>query len=211
MDRRSSRRLRRPRILVPGLLAALALLSGCLSLGGSDVASFYLLSSIPRQASASQGRPLVVGVGPIDVPEYLNRPQIVTRIGPNQLRLAEFHKWAEPLDNGIARVLAANLAASLPVEAVFFPWRRSAAIDYQILVQVQRFDTDSEGNATLQARWALLGKGGATELVARSDVFVASSVATSHADRAAAMSRVLADLSASIVSVVSEYEDPAGR
>jgi uncharacterized lipoprotein YmbA len=200
-------RCRDTRIVLPGLLALSLLLSGCFAFRGSDAATFYLLSSMTRQWKPAEGEKIVVGVGPIDVPEYLNRPQIVTRIGPNELRLDEFHKWAEPLKDGIARVLAANLGASLPVEVVFFPWRRVSAIDYQIVVQVHRFDTDPEGNATLQARWALFGKGGKKELIASSDLLVANAVAESYADRVGAMSLVLADLSASIVKAVSAYED----
>jgi uncharacterized lipoprotein YmbA len=208
--RRSKMRRRHTRILLPWVLAAGVLLTGCLSLRGSDAASFYLLSSMTQQRKAAGEEKIVVGVGPIDVPEYLNRPQIVTRRGPNELRLAEFHKWAEPLMDGIARVLAANLAATLPVEVVFFPWRRAAAIDYQIIVQVHRFDTDPEGNATLQARWALFGRGGSRELIASSDLHTANSVAESYADRVGVMSLVLADLSESIVRAVNVYEAEGG-
>jgi uncharacterized lipoprotein YmbA len=204
-------RRRNTRIVLPGLLAACLVLSGCLAFRGSDAATFYLLSSMTRQWESTEGEKIIVGVGPIDVPEYLNRPQIVTRIGPNELRLAEFHKWAEPLKDGIARVLAANHAAGLPVVVVFFPWRRVDVIDYQIIVQVHRFDTDPEGNATLQARWSLFGKGGSKELIASSDLLGANAVAESYADRVGAMSLVLADLSASIVKAVNEHEAAGGR
>jgi hypothetical protein len=174
---------------------------------GSDAAAFYLLNSRTELGEREEGETIIVGVGPINVPEYLNRPQIVTRMSANELRLAEFHKWAEPLKNGIARVLAMNLAAALPVEVVFFPWRRTRIIDYQVAVQIERFDTDPEGRGTLGARWALFGRGGSQELVARAVRVTHEGEAVTYADRVATMSQVLADLSAAIVKTLEEYEE----
>ena len=64
--------------------------------------------------AAAQGP--VIGVGPITVPKYLDRPQIVTRSGRNQLALGEFDRWAEPLQDNVLRVLAENLAFLIPTD-----------------------------------------------------------------------------------------------
>ena len=94
--------------LVPFFLVVLVLLAGCLNLKtGTPPAQYYLLSSLPEQQPVEQiheaGSGPVVGVGPISLPRHLDRPQIVTMAGPNELRLSEFHRWAEPLQNSITR------------------------------------------------------------------------------------------------------------
>ena len=83
----------------------------------STPSRFYVLSSLSASetiaaTAATQGP--VIGVGPITLPKYLDRPQIVTRAGSNQLALAEFDRWAEPLQDNVARVLAENLAPPHP-------------------------------------------------------------------------------------------------
>jgi hypothetical protein len=196
---------RRTRLVVLALsLAAGTGIPGCVSLFGSDAAKFYLLTPYSERPLESGGERRIVGVGPIEVPGYLDRPQIVTRVGANELRLAEFHKWAEPLEAGIARVIAANLTASLPLEVVFFPWGRAARVDRQVSVQIRRFDTDADGNATLDARWKLFGRDDSKELQSRSVRIEVASPAPGYADRAAAMSRALGDLCRSIVEALGE-------
>ena len=87
------------------LCTAMLLLNGCASTGPTR---FYLLSPIggDHAGGCPDGRTLSLGVGPIEVPRYLDRPQIMTRTGPNEMALAEFDLWAEPLKEGIPRILA---------------------------------------------------------------------------------------------------------
>lgn len=181
-------------------------LPGCLSLRGSDAASFYLLS-VPLAEDATPVRDhgkLIIGIGPVDVPEYLNRSQIVIRRGPNELQLADFHKWAEPLKDGIARVLAKRVGDLLSVETVFFPWRRTRSIDYQVMLQVVRLDTDEIGNAALQVRWGLWKQDGREEVLARTATYHDEAQVSSYADRVAAMSRLLAMLGDEIAEVLAD-------
>lgn len=188
-------------------LGACLLTAGCFSLRASDAASFYLLSSMAEQdAIPSQDeRATIVGMGPVDVPEYLNRSQIVVRRGPNELQLADFDKWAEPLKDGVARVLAKNVASLVPAEAVFFPWKRNRSIDFQVVVQVGRFDTDAVGSATLDVRWGLYRMDGREELVARSDTYRVEAEGIRYADRVGAMSLALADFSMDIAAALSDH------
>ena len=73
--------------------------SGCAT---TQPTQFYLLSSLtkPDVLAKSKGgiSDLSLGIGPINLPKYLARPQIVTRASRNKLTLAEFHKWAEQLE-----------------------------------------------------------------------------------------------------------------
>jgi uncharacterized lipoprotein YmbA len=89
------------------VLFTAVLLAGC----GSSPApvEFYTLNSLSGMKQqvnpANPGQPIAIGIGPIEIPEILNRPQIVTRTGPNKIKVDEFHRWAGPLKPGFAQVL----------------------------------------------------------------------------------------------------------
>src|SRR5262245_8123573 len=94
------------------------------------------------------------------MPGYLNRIQIVTRTGTDQVEISVFHRWAEPLEDGIARILANEIGARVPTDRiVIFPWRGVVArsLHYQVIVAVMRFDGPQGGDITLDTRWRILG------------------------------------------------------
>ena len=91
------------------------------------------------------------------MPKYLDRPQIVTRTGANQLAFGEFDRWAEPLQDNVARVLAENLALLIPTDQVLLQaWPRSATLDYQVTAEVLQFDGWLGGESKLLALWSIL-------------------------------------------------------
>jgi uncharacterized protein len=143
-------------------LAVVSWVASLLGLGAcaSTPSHFYVLNTL----SASETMPAtvaaqspVIGVGPITLPKYLDRPQIVTRVGRHQLALAEFDRWAEPLQDNVLRVLAENLARLVPTDHILLhPWPRSATVDYQVSMEVRQFDGWLGGESTLLARWSIL-------------------------------------------------------
>jgi hypothetical protein len=138
------------------------LLGTLLGLGActSTPSRFYTLNSLSASEtipamSAEQGP--VIGVGPITMPKYLDRPQIVTRTGSHQLAVADFDRWAEPLQDNVARVLAENLALLIPTDQVLlYAWPRSATLDYQVTVDVLHFEGWLGGESRLLALWSIL-------------------------------------------------------
>ena len=142
-----------------GLIGVFGILLGCNAT--SQPSKFYLLNSLSaaEQAMVKAHTELAIGIGPLDIPEYVDRPQIVTRISENELNLAEFHKWAEPLKDNIPQVLADNLSVLLKTDQVAtYPWKRTTPINYQVAIEITRFDTASDGQAHLIARWHLFGE-----------------------------------------------------
>jgi len=142
------------------------LLGGC---ARSQPTRFYVLTAAyrPDHATSEQpgGKQRALGVGPIRFPEYLDRPQITGRSSVNLLTLAEFDRWAEPLESGFSRVLAENLSVLLSTDRVLqFPWKSSEPIDFRITVNVVRFDGGPEKQVSLVTRWAVFGPEG-NELV----------------------------------------------
>ncbi|MDM8535908.1 PqiC family protein [Desulfobacterales bacterium HSG17] len=125
---------------------------------------FYILNSLSdteTDTSAAKNNNIIIGVGPVDIPDYLERPQIVTRTRQNNLVLAEFDKWAGSLKHDIPLVLAENLSVALNTDHVFiYPWKSVMPVKYQVKLEIIRFDAEPEKQATLIARWLILGKDG---------------------------------------------------
>jgi uncharacterized lipoprotein YmbA len=100
---------------------------------------------------------IAISVGPIELPDYVDRSQIVTRISPNKLSLAEFDQWAEPLKENFSRVLMENLSTLLCADPItLYPSRGPTDTDYRVEVEVIRIDGRLDGQATLVARWIIL-------------------------------------------------------
>jgi len=137
-------------------------LGGCI--GGSTVTRFYMLTpvaGVDKPDPAATGMTsLAVGVRRVELPNYLDRPQIVTRTGPSsQLTLAEFDRWASPLVDEFPRVLRDNLGAMIPSdEVVIYPWPQTVQVDYEVAVDVMRFDGRLGGDCALVARWSIYSR-----------------------------------------------------
>jgi len=193
---------------VVACLLSLAAIIGLTSCAVSDPTQYYTLDQAAAgsgQAKASVGTlrssaagtgNVGVGVGPVIMPSYLDRTQIVTRTASDQVELSMFHRWAEPLEDGIARILAEQIGTGVPTErVVMFPWRGvdARAIRYQVVVSVLRFDGRPGGNITLDTRWRILGKGG-EDLVLRRSTLIETAAGPGYEPMVAAMSRMLGTL-----------------
>jgi uncharacterized lipoprotein YmbA len=98
----------------------------------------------------------IIGVGPIKVASYLDRPEIVTRSSPTHIELAAFDRWAEPFEDIVANTLAENISLLLPsVFALIDPWPE-ANIEYQLVLKIKKFESDQNGNITLDVGWGIL-------------------------------------------------------
>ncbi|MEE9549424.1 MAG: PqiC family protein [Candidatus Binatia bacterium] len=151
---------------------SLIALGGC---AATQPTRFYVLSSLPRsetnQAESVKGG-VAVGIRPVAFPKYLDRPQIVTRASRNQLDIAEFDQWAEPLKNNFGNVIAENLSILVPTNRIaVFPWTKSTPIDYQVSVEVTRFEASAGGDSLLTARWSIMGKNGKKLILRRKSKF----------------------------------------
>ncbi|MDD4914193.1 MAG: PqiC family protein [Methylococcales bacterium] len=139
------------------LLLAALLLNGCAS---HTPMAFYMLDAEAEagQAESASALPqnLAVGLGPVHLPEYLNRPQIVVEISENQYRLDEHNRWAERLDENIARTLSRQLAARLGLAYIIrYPWPYRQPMDYQIGMDILLFHQGADGYSHLQTQWQI--------------------------------------------------------
>ena len=186
------------------LLGTSTLMAGC---GTSPVTWYYVLAPISDSQSnvtpeGNKDHP-AIGIGPVQFPNYLDRPQIVTRSSRNQIGIADFDQWAEPLKNNFTKVITENLSVLIPGERiVIYPWSRSTPIGYQVLIEVTRFEGELGGDSLLTARWTILGKDKKQILSRRSSNFTATSNGSGFKGTVSAMNRILDELSREIAATL---------
>jgi uncharacterized lipoprotein YmbA len=191
-----------PRLAVVIMLMLLFafLSSGC----GSKQASYYILSSTAGLSPVASGSgEITVGVGPVTLPDYLMRPEIVTLSRDNQVERAKFHRWAEPLDETINRVIVEDLKVMLPGAGVLeYPWNHTDRLDYRITIDVIAFERRPDGRVHLKAAWKLLNAGG--ESIRRDDSEYAVEVIDEYYDDIVkAMNSALAKLTGDLARALS--------
>jgi uncharacterized protein len=139
------------RLIVTSLFAA-SMLAGCST---SPTPRFYVLGAPPQPADKAV---YSVTVGPVTVPDIVDRPQIVLRTAANEVTIDDEKRWAEPLKSAIPRVIAANIALSLGDAYVSaYPQETGTEADYFVLVDIQRFESALGEAATVEAQWTVRG------------------------------------------------------
>src|SRR5690554_4201073 len=140
-------------VLAVPLLAVLAT-GGCLAPRSGGTPDYYLLTAL-----SSPGQPVLadatLGVGPVRVAPFLDRPQLVTHDRAGGITLRERQRWAEPLDRGIQRVMVQNLTLLTGANTRNFPWTRTTIPDQALRLDVLDFNHDGAGSAVLEVSWVL--------------------------------------------------------
>jgi uncharacterized lipoprotein YmbA len=187
------------RSLLLGMVVLCACLAGC---ARTQATRYYTLSPVAPGSSERAGpSSLSLGVGPVILPEYLDRPQMMTVAGANEVAFAEFHRWADPLDEMLARVLKEDLAALLATENVApYPWPAEFEPDVVVEVEVLELAGQPDGGVTLEARWLVRAAGGRGR-VRRTQIEMPAE-AGDYAALAAAASRAVAALSREIADAI---------
>lgn len=193
--------LRRRRGLLS--LAATALALGACSIlePKPDRSRFFVLAPIEEPAETAGEGKIAIGLGPISFPRYLERPEMVRRVGSNEVKPAHFDYWAGSLPHQFSRVLAQNLQVSTGAQVRPHPWYSGADIHVAVEVDVLRFEAAEDGKAHLAARWRL--RDGAD----RGVLAVKESDLSEPTDRdasatAAALSKLLGDFSREVASAI---------
>lgn len=175
-------------------LLVLLMLSAC---AAPPRERFFMLDA-PEPPMAAAGSP-AVGVGPVSIPEMVDRPQLVVRVGPNQVSIAEQARWAEPLKSAIARVVAANLASTLGAR-IASP--RDPSPDYRVVIDVQRFESIPGESVLVDAAWTVVPKTG--ERRAGRSVVREKASGRDYEALAAAHSAALAAISREIAAAIGK-------
>jgi uncharacterized lipoprotein YmbA len=185
------------------LLAAVGiavLLAGC---GSSPPVQFFTLSAepVPAAAASTSAGTYAVVVGPVTVPELVDRPQLVLRSSSSRVELAELARWGAPLKSEIPRVVADHLSTLMPDARVATSQQRASTTpDYRVLIDIQRFDTSPGEGASIHALWTVRTLTG-TAVSGRSTV--TEPAGEGYDALVAAHSRALAQLSRDIAAAIT--------
>jgi uncharacterized lipoprotein YmbA len=210
------------RLFLAGALAAS--MTGCSYMAKAilapqkDISKFYLLTptadtaapTTPTATAQSTSGDFTIGLGPIKLPPYLDRPEIVTRMAPNRLELSKEDRWGESIQNGFTRAMERNLAAQTGGVVIVFPWYNTVHIEMQVQVDVYRFETDAQGTATLSAKWTILDSTGKNILYTVESHLTQPSKPGDMTEAAAALSRTIGDLSSQIANMLQQLRSHQG-
>jgi uncharacterized lipoprotein YmbA len=189
----------RPTIPILVTCLCLAILAGC---GVTPPARYYILTPVEDSDVKPVAGP-ALGIGPVDFPAYLDRPEMAHRSGGNQLHFADSDRWAEPLKTTFSRTLAENLSVMLPTDRIsLYPWARTTRVDYQITVDVARFDADATGTVVLTASWEISRPDDATVISRHKHTYTEVAGGMVYPAIVAAQSLALKQLSQDIVATI---------
>jgi hypothetical protein len=186
------------------------LLTGCGS--SSPRVEFYTLN--PLSGIQAEAKPpatdqkISIGVDPVEIPEILDRPQIVTRSGPNKLNVDEFNRWAGRLDKSFAQVLAENLSLLLGTDQVaVYPWPTDFKPHYRVALEIRYFEGQWGKDVLLEAVWSVSSRQSRqTQSMRKSVINEPLSPEPDYEALVAAHSRAIAQLCREIVQEIQNLQ-----
>ena len=186
-------------------LAVTSLLVGCLGPRTTRPTRLFVLNATATPAAPSAPTTnLRLGIGRIVLPERLNRSQIVTRTGTNEVQVAEFSQWAEPLEKSIPRVMSENLSRLTGTDQVsVYPWPMQLEIDFKLEIAILEFEGNGDGEVSLDARWRWVRADGSEVQPLQGSSYTEAAKDRSTEALVAAMSRALASLSRDIAVAIA--------
>ena len=182
------------------LFAAPLLLTAC----GSTPTQVFTLSAsedrAPRPAPAARGP--VIHVDRATVAEYVDRTQMVTRIGAYRVSVHEFAVWSEPVAELISNAVVDDLARRFGDDRAMRTPRGRGGADIRVELDVLRFDVDEAGTATLDLRWSIVPTTG-TATQRRERITATAADPKDAASRVVALRQTLTTLSATIADAIA--------
>lgn len=176
----------------------------------TPAAKFFTLNDGSGGAPSTGQSALVLAIGPIDLPQYLDRPQIVTRVGGNRLGVDEFNRWGGRLDEEITRVLAQHIGRELGTQRVYsYPSRIAPDVDYRIGLDIRGFDGARGGEVSLDVAWSLIADRSAKVLVTHQTLYRSTTGGEDYGAYAAALSETLVQLGDDLVEALQRLEPQA--
>ena len=151
---------------LPAVCLLLAL-AGC---SRSPRVTFYTLEpAAPVEARSASAADPAIAVGPVTLPEVVDRPQLVVRVAANRVEILESQRWAEPLKSELPRLIAENLGRLLGSSRVSSYLQHDGVnADYRVLLDIRRFEAAPGENVTVEAAWSLSRTAGGTPKTGRS-------------------------------------------
>jgi len=175
--------------------------------------AYYTLNTLPEMQqeipAAVMDDTLAIGVGPVEFPKFLDRPQIVTRKSQNQIEVSEFHRWAGSFPGDFSRVLAKNISILLPSDRVaVYPWGEQFSPTYRVKLDVEQFDGQLGERVVLDVTWMVTDQEGTDKLVVRKSLIEEPVSDKTYEALVVADSNALVTLSRTIVEEIRKLGTP---
>ena len=174
--------------------------------GRTPPAKFYTLQPV-EQSSTGKSLPLDVAlaVGPVAIPAALDRAEIVTRDAGNAISFSQYHRWAGPLEEDIASVMAQNIANLLDTERVT-PFTRENIFQptHRVVININRYDSQLSHEFLIDATWSIKDLKSRKLLLVRNSTIREALASAEYEELVAAQSKVLAALSQEIAAGLIE-------
>lgn len=176
--------------------------AGCIG-GQSAPTQFYMLDPVTLEMTSPPpvaGKTAVhIVLDPVEVPAYLNRPQIVTHLDRAEYQLDEFNRWMEPLGDTLTRVIAENLSEMLATDGIdILSMSRPVETQYTVTVQILRMDGKLGQRMVLVARWSMFNLSDNALLLTRRSVFTETVADTTYQSFLQAQNQMIESLSRAI-------------
>lgn len=153
---------------------------------------------------------LRIAITQINLPEVIDRPQLVVQTASYQLHIDERYEWAEPLRAQIPRVFARYLGEALDSGNVIALEidTQNFDLDFKVMLNIQRFNVIATREVELDVLWRVKARDGST-FIGRSLVREAIGTAETgdYTETLAAKNRALQDTAKQIaVEIASRFK-----
>jgi hypothetical protein len=148
-----------------------------------------------------------IGVGPVKIPEYQDRPQMVTQDKEKMLTFAQFDRWGESLDSGVARLIAEDLTVMLPgAKFTLYPWNISIQVKYQVVIEIIQLDSELDKDLFLVAQWQVIDPQDSKTMIIKRSEFRQPIIPQNYSGLAKTLSTACASLSSEIAEALATLE-----
>lgn len=181
-------------------------LSGCISIPNSSTPRFYALSAVDGNQVSKKiniAPDMLIGIGPVKIPEYQDRPQMVTISKEKMLQFAQFDRWGESLGLGLARLIREDLIVMLPgAKLTLYPWNPSIEVKYQVNVEVIQLDSELDKDMFLVVQWTVIDVQNSKTVIIKKSEFRQPIIPQNYSGLAKTLSTACASLSSEIAQAL---------
>jgi uncharacterized lipoprotein YmbA len=150
---------------------------------------------------------VIIGVGPVKIPKYLDRPQMVTKDKKGILKFDEFDRWGESLDLGLARLVREDLTVMLPkAKLTLYPWDLGVAVKYQVTLEVVQLDCELDKDIHFVVQWMIIDAQNSKTLIIKRSEFRQPILLQNYSGLAKTLSTACASLSNEIAEALATLE-----
>jgi len=174
--------------------------------GRTAPAKFYALQPIEQSAlGKSMPQDVALAIGPVAIPADMDRDEIVTRDAGNEVSFSEYHRWAGPLQQSIATVIAQNIGTLLATERVTsFTRENIFQPTHRVVINTNRYDSQLSSEFLLNVTWSIKDLRAKKLLLIRNSIIREAPESATYEGLVAAQSKALAALSREIAVALVE-------